>query len=66
MAMPKHVEIHHINGNPHDRRLYQIGLTVKGRWDKRAVHKDDHYYYVLLNGVKWYLDDPDTVWIFID
>lgn len=63
MAMWKHVMVYHINGNPHDRRLYQIGLTCKGRWDVRRVREDDHGYYVVLGGVRWYLDDPDTAWI---
>lgn len=61
--MPKHVMVHHINGNPHDHRLYHIGLTCKGRWDRRKVHHDeDGDAYILLDNVRWYLDDPDTNW----
>lgn len=60
--MTGHVFIHNINGNPHDARLYGIGYNCKGRWDRRKVRRDDHWCYVLLDGIKWYLDDPDTNW----
>ena len=63
----RHVEIQHLNGNPHDSRLFHVGRTCKGTWSKRVVRADeDGDLYVLLDGIKWYLDDPDTNWIWVD
>lgn len=64
---PRHVEIQHLNGNPHDSRLFHVGRTCKGTWSKRTVHADeDGDWYVLLDGIKWYLDDPCTNWVWVD
>ena len=64
---PRHVEVLHVKGNPHDRRLNQIGLTIKGTWSRRKVRTDeDGDWYILLDGLKWYLDDPDTNWVWVD
>ena len=64
---PRHVEVLHVKGNPHDRRLNQIGLTLNGTWSRRKVRTDeDGDWYILLDGLKWYLDDPDMNWYWVD
>lgn len=61
----KHLLVRHVNGNPHDVRLYDALVSV-GTWSVRTVRRDDHGRYVTLDGKRYYIDDPDLFLKYLD
>lgn len=62
--MSKHVLVQNVNGNPRDRRMWQIGCTLNGTWSRRAVRVCEDDYgteYIVMGGIEYDLEDVNYI-----